>query len=206
MSDDTPDSILSIAANIIGLITFVLSALNLLIVRILQRERLTFDDFDAMTVRDSVRLLQLKISYIRTARTFRTSDAPGRYFVSSETDEGSQELASNPLDGMSRDVKECINKASEVLKEYQRSADTVICHPSLSRYIQDTIALLRQWDFKGWYVMSAKEWRRFWERKQMTKKQILERHNRCEFRKDLANTPSGPGSCTHLSEPITPRS
>lgn len=169
MADCCPDSKLSTAANIIGLLTFTLSALNLLIVRVLRNESKIIKQLRKGGWKNSLNALEQKIRYIRL---FNPAFAGfGRDNMHPDHASGIPRVPDVGAPGERSDLeeKQPEERFTEILKDVQRCYDQgkvtineteAIQHLlaeqiSLAGYARATRRLILRWDVENFYEASV---------------------------------------------------
>ncbi|KAK3399917.1 hypothetical protein B0T20DRAFT_172781 [Sordaria brevicollis] len=167
MANDSQDSGLSIAANIIGLLTFALSALNLVIVRVLQNERRVMEELGKKGWIDSLRALEQRVRYIQLFDSsflgFRSNNNLSTYAPSNvETPVENSTLGGSPSDeklhATLKDVQKCYDKAKRLIYQTEEILHVLAEGVSITGYARATIRLILRWDVKGFYEASFKIW------------------------------------------------
>ncbi|KAK1780212.1 hypothetical protein QBC45DRAFT_114501 [Copromyces sp. CBS 386.78] len=172
MANDSQDSKLSTAANIIGLLTFALSALNLVIVRVLQNERRVMEQLRKKGWKNSLQALEQKARYIQlfdpAFAGFQSNNHPS-YALGNLGGDGPG-LKSAPGGGLPeeglqeilKDVQRCYDQAEVIVYETDTILHLLAEQISVAGYARATIRLLLRWDVKGFYETSVAVWRQLY--------------------------------------------
>lgn len=200
MAHDSQDSKLSIAANIIGLLTFALSALNLVIVRVLQNERRVIEQLRKRGWKDSVRALEQKALYnhlfdpdfagfrgnsIYPAHPPENTHGPGEKPTSQDS------LSDKKLQNVIGDVQKRYDNGKILIYETEGILQILAEEIDIYGYARAIIRLILRWDVKGFYEASGKVWRglRNWREAFETMGRLEDNYRECKCT-PVTNCPS----------------
>ncbi|KAK3487493.1 uncharacterized protein B0T23DRAFT_446245 [Neurospora hispaniola] len=171
MADDSEpqDSKLSTAANIVGLLTFTLAALNLVIVRVLQNERSIVNQLRKRGWRNSLNALEQKIRYIRLFNPSFVGFGRDQIHAGHASGERSGLEDKQPEERLSeifKDVQNCYDQGKVNVNETEAIENHLAEQISPAGYARATRRLISQWDVEGFYEASMSVWRQLYNRRE----------------------------------------
>lgn len=195
MANDSQDSKLSTAANIIGLLTFALSALNLVIVRVLQNERRVIDQLRKREWEHSYMSMERKTRYIQLfdptfAGFERINVYPGHTSITSSVVAAGQNLAVEDtgstaagLQEILKTLQDCYDQAKILIAQTEEILYVLAHQTSVTSEVTATLRLLLRWDLKGIYRVTMAVSREMWNWKETRENMSKVEHNYqvCEY-------------------------
>lgn len=192
MPNDSQDSKLSTAAIIIGLLTFALSALNLVIVRVLQNERRVIQQLRKREWISFYKALEQKACYVRLfdpvfaefqsnkhhdyASTNLVADGPGQKSApgGSLPEEGLQEIL--------KDVQRYYDQARVIVSDTETILHLLAEQISVAGYAKATVRSILRLDLASFCEVSAGVWRQLysWRESRENVGKLGDNYQRCK--------------------------
>lgn len=189
MADDSEpqDSKLSTAANVVGLLTFTLAALNLVIVRVLQNERSIVNQLRKRGWRNSLNALEQKIRYIRLFNPsfvgFGRDDIHAGDASGERSDPEDNKQPEERLSEIYKDVQTCYDQGKINVNETEAIENHLAEQISPAGYARATRRLISQWDVEGFYEASMSVWRQLYNRREAREAagKLEENYQECKY-------------------------